>query len=216
VLATIAAFLWTGTIAPPAPRPQDVALVPGLLSRIVLVQLIRVPCSGLAFTLVSSLAGALSVAAGIILGPQLGGGIVALAHGVDGLYVRRELIKTVVNAASNGLAALGCGLLSLTLTHPPAATAGGLPPLIAALLAAMGYLLITAGSLLPIVAPAVEVSVLEIAQGVVSAMPAKALVLALGGGGAVLVATHPIEPRLEVFALLLSPYLAALDLRPAR
>ena len=216
VVATGVAFVATGAVARPLLQPRDVVLGLGLLDLIVLVQVVQSLSADPGRRLMTSLAGALIVAASIILGPLLGGLVVALAHTVDGLVVRRERIKTVVNAASTGLAALGSGLIYLTLTHPPMATASGLPPVLAAVIAAMGCLLINVGTLAPIVAPVLGVSGLQAVRLIVSPVPAHALTLAVGGVSAVLLTPPMMEPRFVLCALLLAPYLAAFDFRLAR
>jgi hypothetical protein len=216
VVVTAVAFVATGAVACPLLRSQDVILGLGLLGLIALVELVESLSADPGRRWMTSLAGALGVGASIILGPLLGGLVVALAHTVDGLTVRRESIKTVVNAASNGLAALGSGLIYLTLTHPPMTLASALPPVLAAVTAAMGGLLINVGTLAPIVAPVLGVSGRQVVPLIASPVLAHALMLAVGGASAALLPSPMMEPRFVLFALLLAPYLAAVDLRLAR
>ena len=100
-----------------------------------------------------SVSAAFCFAAGLTVGPLLGGIVVALAHFIDGAYARRQLIKTVVNAANIGLSTTVSAMAYFALADPGKSPIGSLHNILAVLIAVVIYTLINTVSLALIVSP---------------------------------------------------------------
>jgi len=74
-----------------------------LLAMIFVAEVLDIAFPQSVITFHVSVSTAFAFAAGLTVGPLLGGIVVALAHIIDGLYAQRQPIKTVVNAANHGL-----------------------------------------------------------------------------------------------------------------
>lgn len=156
-----------------------------------------------------SVSAAFSFAAGITAGPLLGAIAVALAHFFDGLYVRREMIKTVVNSAVAALSAMVGGSLYFALADSSGSTLGSLQNLLAAVAAAVAYTLVNTGALALIVAPVMGVGTFEMWRANFSGLYVELLTLAtLGSIIPVLVAENPLAIVMLVVPLMLGPHLA--------
>src|SRR5215212_2423787 len=89
-----------------------------LLVMIVVAEVLDVsfPQAGQTFTV--SLSAAFCFAAGLTIGPVLGGIIAALGHTIDGVIARRPAIKTTVNSAGFGLSTIASAALYFALADP--------------------------------------------------------------------------------------------------
>jgi HD-GYP domain-containing protein (c-di-GMP phosphodiesterase class II) len=163
-----------------------------------------------------SVSAAFCFAAGLTVGPLLGGAVVALAHFIDGLYVRREMIKTVVNSAGLGLSTIVSGLLYLQLADPERSTLGSVQNLLAAIVAATTYTLVNTGSLALIVAPVMGVGTFQMWRANFSGLYVELLTLAtLGSLIPVLVRENPLAIVMLVVPLMIGPHLAFKGIRQA-
>ncbi len=124
-----------------------------LLAMVVVAEVLDVSFPQSAITFHVSVSAAFSFAAGLTVGPVLGGIVVALAHVIDGMIARRQPIKTTVNAAGMALSTIASGALYFELAEPGQSTIGSYQNLLAAVLAAALFTLINTGSLALIVAP---------------------------------------------------------------
>src|SRR5215213_5515058 len=94
----------------------DLLIIAGIfLVMIVVAEVLDVsfPQAGQTFTV--SVSAAFCFAAGLTIGPVLGGLVVALAHIIDGVIARRPAIKTTVNAAGIGLSTIASAALYFAL-----------------------------------------------------------------------------------------------------
>jgi HD-GYP domain-containing protein (c-di-GMP phosphodiesterase class II) len=163
-----------------------------------------------------SVSAAFCFAAGITAGPLLGAIVVALAHFIDGLRMRREMIKTVVNSADAALSAMVGGLLYLALADSSRSTLGSVQNLLAALAAAVAYTLVNTGALALIVAPVMGVGTFEMWRANFSGLYVELLTLAtLGSIIPVLVRENPLAIIMLAVPLMIGPYLAFKGIRQA-
>jgi HD-GYP domain-containing protein (c-di-GMP phosphodiesterase class II) len=163
-----------------------------------------------------SVSAAFCFAAGITAGPLLGGIVVALAHFIDGLYVRREMIKTVVNSCNTALSTMVGGSLYLALADTDRSTLGSIQNLVAVVVAAVAYTLINTGSLALIVAPVMGISTFQMWRANFSGLYIELLTLTtLGSIIPVLVRESPLAIILLVVPLMIGPHLAFKGIRQA-
>jgi putative nucleotidyltransferase with HDIG domain len=177
-----------------------------LLVMIVVSEVLDVsfPQAGETFTV--SVSAAFSFAAGLTLGPVLGGLVVALAHIIDGVIARRLAIKTTVNAASVGLSTVAGAALYFALADPAHSPIGSYLNLFAVILAGTLFALINAGSLAIVVAPVVGISPFEMFLTNSGGLHVELLTLVtLGSVIPVLVSENPLSIILFILPLLLGP-----------
>lgn len=187
-----------------------------LLVMIVLAELLDVsfPHSVIAFHV--SVSAAFCFAAGLTAGPFLGGLVVALGHTIDGIYVRRQPIKTLVNAAGLGLSTTLSGLVYFALAEPGASTLGSYRNLVAVVIAAIVYTLVNTGSLALIVSPVMGIGPFEMWRSNFSGLYVECITVAtLGSLIPVLIQEHPLSVVLLIVPLLLGPHLAFKGIRQA-
>jgi HD-GYP domain-containing protein (c-di-GMP phosphodiesterase class II) len=163
-----------------------------------------------------SVSAAFCFAAGVTAGPLLGGIVVALAHAVDGIYVRREWIKTVVNAFGLGLSTIVSGAVYLELADPAFSTLGNHQNLLAMVVAATVYTLVNSGSLALIVSPVMGIGPFAMWRANFSGLYVEAITVAtLGSLIPVLITENPLSIVLLIVPLLLGPHLAYKGIRQA-
>ncbi len=187
-----------------------------LLGMILLAELLDVSFPHSVITFHVSVSAAFCFAAGLTVGPLLGGIVVALAHVFDGLYARRELIKTVVNAGSHGLSTTVGGLAYFALADPAQSPLGSHRNLLAAVIAAIVYTVINTGSLALIVSPVMGVGPLEMWRANFGGLHVELITIAtLGSLIPVLVRENALSIVLLIVPLLLGPHLAFKGIRQA-
>jgi len=181
-----------------------------LLVMIVVAELLDVsfPQAGQTFTV--SVSAAFCFAAGLTIGPVLGGIVVALAHTIDGVIARRPAIKTTVNAAGMGLSTIASAALYFSLADPAAPSPiASYQNLLVVILSGTLFALINAGSLAIIVAPVVGISPWEMFRTNSGGLHVELLTLVtLGGIIPVLVRENPYSIFLLILPLLLGPQTA--------
>lgn len=187
-----------------------------LLVMILAAELLDVSFPHSVITFHVSVSAAFCFAAGLTAGPLLGGIVVALAHFADGMYVRREIIKTVVNSAGLGLSTLVSGTLYLQIANLEQSTVGSLQNLLAAFVAATAYTLVNTGTLALIVAPVMGVGTFQMWRANFSGLYVELLTLAtLGSIIPVLVRENPLAIVLLIVPLMIGPHLAFKGIRQA-
>jgi len=188
----------------------DLLFIAGiLLVMIVVAEVLDVsfPQAGQTFTV--SVSAAFCFAAGLTIGPVLGGIVVALAHTIDGVIARRQAIKTTVNAAGMGLSTIASAALYFSLADPAQSPIGSYQNLLAVILSGTLFALINAGSLAVIVAPVVGISPWEMFRTNSGGLHVELLTLVtLGGIIPVLVSENPLSIFLLILPLLLGPHTA--------
>ena len=188
----------------------DLLIIAGiLLVMIVVAEVLDVsfPQAGEAFNV--SVSAAFGFAAGLTIGPVLGGIVVALAHIIDGVIARRQAIKTTVNSAGMGLSTIASAALYFALADPAQSPIGSYQNLLAVILSGTLFALINAGSLAIIVAPVVGISPLEMFRTNSGGLHVELLTLVtLGGIIPVLVSENPLSIILLILPLLLGPHTA--------
>jgi HD-GYP domain-containing protein (c-di-GMP phosphodiesterase class II) len=163
-----------------------------------------------------SVSAAFAFAAGLTVGPLLGGIVVALAHTIDGLYARRQPIRTVVNAANHGLSTNVSAVAYFALADPGKSPIGSLHNILAVLIAVVIYTLINTVSLALIVSPVMGMTPFEMWRANVSGVHVELIsVGTLGSLIPVLVAEQPLSVVLLLVPLLLGPHLAFKGIRQA-
>lgn len=163
-----------------------------------------------------SVSAAFCFAAGLTAGPVLGAIVVALAHTLDGLYVRRDAIKIIVNAFGLALSTLVSGLVYFALADAQRSTIGSVQNLAAAAAAATVYTVVNTGSLALIVAPVMGVGTFQMWRSNFSGLYVELLTLAtLGSVIPVLVHENPLAIVLLIVPLLIGPHLAFKGIRQA-
>jgi putative nucleotidyltransferase with HDIG domain len=190
----------------PTNQPSFLIIAGILLVMIVISEVLDVsfPQAGETFTV--SVSAAFSFAAGLTLGPVLGGLVVALAHIIDGVIARRLAIKTTVNAASVGLSTVAGAALYFALADPAHSPIGSYLNLFAVILAGTLFALINAGSLAIVVAPVVGISPFEMFLTNSGGLHVELLTLVtLGSVIPVLVSENPLSIILFILPLLLGP-----------
>ena len=187
-----------------------------LLVMILVAELLDVSFPHSVITFHVSVSAAFCFAAGLTVGPLLGGIVVALAHIADGVYVRRQTIKTVVNAAGLGLSTSVSAIVYFALADPGRSTLGSYQNLAAVLLAASVYTLINTGSLALIVSPVMGVGPFAMWRANFSGLYVELISIAtLGCLIPVLVNESPWSSVLLIVPLLLGPHLAFKGIRQA-
>jgi HD-GYP domain-containing protein (c-di-GMP phosphodiesterase class II) len=195
----------------------NLLLVAGiLLVMIVVAEVLDVsfPQAGQAFNV--SVSAAFCFAAGLTIGPVLGGIVAALAHIIDGVIVRRQAIKTTVNAAGIGLSTIASAALYFALAEPTQSHIGSYRNLLTVILSATVYALINSGSLAIIVAPVVGISPFEMWRTNWGGLHVELLTLVtLGSVIPVLVSENPLSIILLIVPMLLGPHTAFRGIRQA-
>jgi putative nucleotidyltransferase with HDIG domain len=187
-----------------------------LLVMILVAELLDVSFPHSVITFHVSVSAAFCFAAGLTAGPLLGGIVVALAHTLDGLYARREPIKTIVNAASHGLSTSVGGLAYFALADPEQSTLGSLRNVSVAIFAAIVYTVINTGSLALIVSPVMGIGPFEMWRANFGGLYVELITVAtLGSLIPVLVRENPLAIVLLIVPLLLGPHLAFKGIRQA-
>ena len=188
----------------------DLLIVAGiLLATTVIAEVLDVsfPQAGQTFNV--SVSAAFCFAAGLTIGPVLGGIVAALAHIIDGVYARRQAIKTTVNSAGIALSTIASATLYFALAEPTESPIESPRNLLAVFLSGTAYALINAGSLAIIVAPVVGISPLEMFRTNTGGVHVELLTLVtLGGVIPVLVSENPLSIFLLIVPMLLGPYTA--------
>lgn len=216
VLVTIAAFALAWSQSRQAFDTAHLLTAGILLLMILAAELLDVSFPHSVITFHVSVSAAFCFAAGLTAGPVLGGLVVALAHFADGVYVRRELIKTVVNSTGLGLSTLASGVVYLELADTGRTTVGSLQNLLAAIVAATVYTLVNTGTLALIVAPVMGVGTFQMWRANFSGLYVELLTLAtLGSIIPVLVRENPLAIVLLIVPLMIGPHLAFKGIRQA-
>jgi putative nucleotidyltransferase with HDIG domain len=206
VLITAAAFAIVIRHEPPVVNANLLITAGILLVMIVVAEVLDVsfPLGGQTFTV--SVSAAFCFAAGLTVGPLLGGLVGGLAYAADAIIARRQLIKIVVNAAGMGLSAMTSSALYFALADPGQSTIGSFQNLLVAVLAAAVYTLVNIGSLTLIVAPIMGISPFEMWRVNTAGLHVELLTVAtLGSLIPVLVRENPLSILLLVVPLLLGP-----------
>ena len=163
-----------------------------------------------------SVSAAFCFAAGLTVGPFLGGVVVALAHFADGVHVRREVIKTLVNSFGLGLSTIVSGAVYFELADSSHSPLGGYQNLLAAVVAAFVFTLINSGSLALIVSPVMGIGPFAMWRSNVSGLYIELIsVVTLGSLIPVLINENPLSIVLLIVPLLLGPHLAFKGIRQA-
>ncbi|MCA9863581.1 MAG: hypothetical protein KC432_11195, partial [Thermomicrobiales bacterium] len=132
VLATVTAMAGAWVFLDYAIDRHSLVIAGILLVMILAAEVLDVSFPSSVITFHVSVSAAFCFAAGLTAGPVLGCLVVALAHTLDGLIVRREAIKIVVNATGLGLSTLLSGLVYFRIADAGASTIGSLQNLLAA------------------------------------------------------------------------------------
>ena len=191
-------------------NPTHLLTIAGiLLVMIVVAEVLDVsfPQAGQTFTV--SVSAAFCFAAGLTIGPVLGGIIAALGHIIDGVIARRQAIKTTVNSAGFGLSTIASATLYFALAEPAQSPIGSYQNLLAVFLAGTLFALINSGSLAIIVAPVVGISPIEMFRTNTGGLHVELLTLVtLGSVIPVLVSENPLSIILLLLPLLIGPQTA--------
>jgi HD-GYP domain-containing protein (c-di-GMP phosphodiesterase class II) len=187
-----------------------------LLVMILAAELLDVSFPQSVITFHVSVSAAFCFAAGLTVGPLLGGLVAALAHAADGIYVRRQPIKTAVNAAGLGLSTNVSAVVYFALADPAASTLGSARNLLAVLVAAVTYTVINTGSLALIVSPVMGIGPFAMWRANFGGLHVELISIAtLGSLIPVLVRENAWSIVLLVVPLLLGPHLAFKGIRQA-
>ncbi len=216
VLVTAAAFgiSWVRSDQPLDTRHLVTAGI--LLVMILVAELLDVSFPHSVITFHVSVSAAFCFAAGLTAGPLLGGIVVALAHLADGIYVKREPIKTVVNAAGLGLSTSVSGIVYFALADPERSTLGSYQNVLAVIVAAVVYTVVNTGSLALIVSPVMGIGPFEMWRANFGGLYAELITVAtLGSLIPVLVSENAWSIVLLIVPLLLGPHLAFKGIRQA-
>jgi len=187
-----------------------------LLAMIFIAEVLDISFPQSVITFHVSVSAAFAFAAGLTVGPLLGGIVVALAHIIDGAYARRQPIKTVVNAANLGLSTNVSAVAYFALADPGKSPIGSLHNILAVLIAVVIYTLINTVSLALIVSPVMGIGPFEMWRANFSGFHVEIISVAtLGSLIPVLVAEQPLSVVLLVVPLMLGPHLAFKGIRQA-
>ncbi len=187
-----------------------------LLVMVVIAELLDVSFPHSVITFHVSVSAAFCFAAGLTAGPLLGGIVVLLAHIIDGLYTRREPIKTVVNATSHGLSTTVGGVAYFALADPERSTLGSVRNVLVVVFAAIVYTLINTGSLALIVSPVMGIGPFQMWRANFGGLYVELITIAtLGSLIPVLVQENALSIVLLIVPLLLGPHLAFKGIRQA-
>jgi putative nucleotidyltransferase with HDIG domain len=216
VLVTISALVASWTLVDHSFHQHRLIIAGILLAMILAAEILDVSFPSSVITFHVSVSAAFCFAAGLTAGPVLGAVVVALAHTIDGILVRREAIKIVVNAAGLGLSTLLSGLVYFWIADPAVSTIGSVKNLVAAAVAATVYTLVNTGTLALIVAPVMGVGTFQMWRANFSGLYVELLTLAtLGSVIPVLVSENPFAMVLLIVPLLIGPHLAFKGIRQA-
>jgi putative nucleotidyltransferase with HDIG domain len=216
VLTTAVAFAVMWRVDPYAIDTSHLVTAGILLVMIVVAEVFDISFPQSVITFHVSVSAAFSFAAGLTVGPVLGGIVVALAHIIDGVIARRQPIKITVNAAGMGLSTVVSSALYFHLAEPGQSTIGSYQNLLAGILAAAVYTLINTGSLSLIVAPVMGIGPIEMWRINWGGLHVELLTLVtLGSLIPVLVRENPWSIVLLIVPLLLGPHLAFKGIRQA-
>ena len=216
VFVTAASLVTAWSQSPQILDSGHLATAAILLVMIVVAELLDVSFPHSVITFHVSVSAAFCFAAGLTAGPLLGGAVVILAHVIDGLYTRREPIKTVVNATSHGLSTTMGGLVYFALADPEQTTLGGLRNVSVVILAAILYTLVNTGSLAFIVSPVMGIGPFQMWRANFGGLYVELITIAtLGSLIPVLVREHALTIVLLIVPLLLGPHLAFKGIRQA-
>jgi putative nucleotidyltransferase with HDIG domain len=156
-----------------------------------------------------SVSAAFCFAAGLTIGPVLGGIVVALAHIIDGVIARRLPIKTIVNSAGVGLSTIASAALYFALADTARSPIGSYQNLLAVILSGTLFALINSGTLAVIVAPVVGISPFEMFRTNSGGVHVELLTLVTFGSVIpLLISENPISIVLLIVPLLLGPHRA--------
>lgn len=187
-----------------------------LLVMVVIAELLDVSFPHSVITFHVSVSAAFCFAAGLTAGPLLGGIVVFLAHIIDGLYTRREPVKTVVNATSHGLSTTVGGMAYFALADPERSTLGSVRNVLVVIFAAIVYTLINTGSLALIVSPVMGIGPFQMWRANFGGLYVELITIAtLGSLIPVLVQENALSIVLLIVPLLLGPHLAFKGIRQA-
>ena len=187
-----------------------------LLVMVVIAELLDVSFPHSVITFHVSVSAAFCFAAGLTAGPLLGGIVVLLAHIIDGLYTRREPVKTVVNATSHGLSTTVGGMAYFALADPERSTLGSVRNVLVVVFAAIVYTLINTGSLALIVSPVMGIGPFQMWRANFGGLYVELITIAtLGSLIPVLVQENALSIVLLIVPLLLGPHLAFKGIRQA-
>jgi hypothetical protein len=210
ITAVATAIAWRAEYQVFPTNLRDLLIIAGiLLVMIVIAEVLDVsfPQAGQTFNL--SVSAAFCFAAGLTIGPVLGGIVVALAHTIDGVIARRQAIKTTVNAAGIGLSTIASAALYFTLADPARWPISSPRNLLAVILSGTLFALINSGSLAIIVAPVVGISPIEMFRTNTGGLHVELLTLVtLGSVIPVLVSENPLSIILLIVPMLLGPHTA--------
>lgn len=216
VLVTAAAFGITWLHSDRAVDASHLVTAGILLVMILVAEILDVSFPQSVITFHVSISAAFCFAAGLTAGPLLGGIVVALAHFADGLYARRQLIKTVVNAAGLGLSTNLSGIVYFTLADQTRSTLGSYQNLLAASVAAIVYTVINTGSLALIVSPVMGIGPFEMWRANFGGLYVELITVAtLGSLIPVLIRENVLAIVILIVPLLLGPHLAFKGIRQA-
>ncbi len=216
VLVTVAALAGAWIFIDHSINQHSLIIAGILLVMILAAEILDVSFPSSVITFHVSVSAAFCFAAGLTAGPVLGCLVVALAHTIDGLLVRREAIKIVVNATGLGLSTLLSGLVYFQIADAGESTIGSLRNLLAAAVAATVYTLVNTGTLALIVAPIMGIGTFQMWRANFSGLYVELLTLAtLGSVIPVLVTENPFAIILLVVPLLIGPHLAFKGIRQA-
>ena len=180
-----------------------------LVCMILAAELLDVTFPNTVSTFHVSVSAAFSFAAGLTIGPLLGGVVVILAHLADGAYVRRQPIKIVVNAAGLGLSTMLSGEIYHRLAHGGETPIASYRNLAAVILAATIYTIINTGSLALIVAPVLEIGPFAMWRANFSGLYIEMITLVtLGSLIPVLIRENLFSIVLLIVPLMIGPHLA--------
>ncbi len=207
--------------------PRDLVAAGSLFAMVLLAERLDVafPRSVMSFHV--SVSAAFAFAAGLTVGPFLGGLIAASAHLLDGVFARRQAIKTVVNAAVHGLSTVTSAVVYLALAQGGTAylalRADGQSPvssyrnLAAVVLAAATFTIVNSGVLALIVSPVVGITPLEMWRANLRGTYVEMITLTtLGSLIPILVRENPLSVVLLIVPLLVGPRLAFKALQKAQ
>jgi putative nucleotidyltransferase with HDIG domain len=216
VVITTAAFVISWLRSPPSLNERLIVAAIILLVMVLVAEILDVSFPQSVITFHVSISAAFAFAAGLTVGPLVGGIIVAIAHFADGLYARRQMIKTVVNAGVMGLSTQLSGTVYFALADGQKTPLGSLQNLSAATLAAFIFTVINTGSLAIIVSPVMGVSPIAMWKANTGGLYIELISIAtLGSLIPVLVNEHPLSIVLLLVPLLLGPHLAFKGIRQA-
>ena len=194
---------------------RDVIVAFLLLGMILLAEFFDIAFSGaLAFAV--SVGAAVSFGTGLELGAFPAAIIVMGAHLVDGVYARRQAMKTIVNVANLGFSTLVSASVYSVLQDANESTIGSVRNMVAVTVAALVFMAVNTGALSLIVAPVVGANPLTMWRANFSGLSVELLTLpAIGSLVPVLAAEAP--PALLVLVVpLIGPHLAFKAMRRAQ